>query len=138
VDGGGVLPSAPETLNQIHPEADRLAHMVDDPQELSRVDIRSVPVSNRAQTTVKRLSPQAIVTQIILYSSLLADLPPVLADEDRITQVLVNLLANGTQYTSEGCAQGHIDEIHISVKDTCIGILPEYPANSFYAFLSHG
>jgi two-component system, OmpR family, phosphate regulon sensor histidine kinase PhoR len=100
-----VLPSTPETLNQIHPEADRLARLVDDPQELSRVDIRSVPVANLAQTTVKRLSPQAIVKQIILYSSPPADLPPVLADEDRITQVLVNLLANGTQYTSEGCGQ---------------------------------
>ena len=54
----GVLPSTPETFDQIHREADRLSRLVDDLQELSRVeakayalDIRSVTVSNLVQTT---------------------------------------------------------------------------------------
>ena len=34
----GVLPSTPETFNQIHREADRLSRLVDDLQELSRVE----------------------------------------------------------------------------------------------------
>ncbi len=142
----GVLPSTPETFNQLHREADRLSRLVDDLQELSRVeakayslDIRSVAVSNLVQTTVKRLSPQATAKRINLHSSLPADLPPIQADEDRITQVLVNLVANAIQYTPEN---GHVtisatrqaDEIHVSVEDTGVGIPSEHIVNLFTRF----
>lgn len=142
----GVLPSTPETFDQIHREADRLSRLVDDLQELSRVeakayslDIRSVTVSNLVQTTVKRLTPQATAKHIILHPNLPADLPPLQADEDRITQVLVNLVANAIQYTPEGgnvsiTAARQADEIHISVKDTGVGIPPEHLANLFTRF----
>jgi signal transduction histidine kinase len=142
----GVLPSTPETFDQIHREADRLSRLVDDLQELSRVeakayslDVRSVTVSNLVQTTVKRLSPQATTKRINLHSNLPADLPPLQADEDRITQVLVNLVANAIQYTPEGgdvtiSAVRQADEIHISVKDTGVGIPPEHLANLFTRF----
>jgi histidine kinase len=142
----GVLPSTPETFNQIHREADRLARLVDDLQELSRVeakayslDIRSVAVSNLVQTTVKRLRPQAIAKRIDLYSDVPAGLPPLQADEDRITQVLVNLVANAIQYTPDGgdvtiSAARQADEIHLSVKDTGVGIPPEHLAHLFTRF----
>lgn len=142
----GVLPSTPETFNEIRREADRLSRLVDDLQELSRVeakayslDVRSVTVSNLVQTTVKRLSPQATAKRISLHSSVPADLPPIPADEDRITQVLVNLVANAIQYTPEGgdvtiSAARHADEIHISVTDTGIGIPAEHLANLFTRF----
>jgi len=112
---------------------------VDDLQELSRVeakvyslDVRSVTVSNLVQTTVKRLTPQARDKRITLHSNLLAD-------EDRITQVLVNLVANAIQYTPEGgdvtiSAMRQADEIHVSVKDSGIGIPPEHLANLFTRF----
>ncbi|MBI5353935.1 MAG: HAMP domain-containing protein [Chloroflexi bacterium] len=142
----GVLPSTPETFNQIHHEADRLSRLVDDLQELSRVeagsyslDLRSTEVANLVQTTIKRLTPQAIVKRIGLRSSLPADLPHVQADEDRITQVLVNLVANAIQYTPDGgdvtiSAARHEDEIYISVKDTGIGIPPEHLGSLFTRF----
>ena len=142
----GVLPSTPETFNQIHREADRLSRLVDDLQELSRVeakayslDIRSVAVSNLVQTTMKRLAPQARDKRITLRSSLPADLPPLQADEDRITQVLLNLVANAIQYTPESgdvtiSATRQADEIHVSVKDTGVGIPPEHLANLFTRF----
>lgn len=142
----GVLPATSETFNQIHREAERLSRLVDDLQELSRVeakayslDVRSVAVSNLVQTTIKRLSPQATAKRITLRSSLPVDLPPVQADEDRITQVLVNLVANAIQYTPE---EGHVtisaerlaDEIHISVQDTGVGVPAEHLANLFTRF----
>jgi signal transduction histidine kinase len=142
----GVLPATAETFNQIHREADRLSRLVDDLQELSRVeakayplDLRSVAVSNLVQTTVKRLSPQAAAKRITLRSDLPADLPMLLADEDRITQVLVNLAANAIQYTPESgdvtiSAIRVNDEVHISVKDTGIGIPPEHIGNLFTRF----
>ena len=142
----GVLPANAETFEQIHHEADRLSRLVDDLQELSRVeakayslDLHPVKVSNLVQTTVKRLSPQATAKRITLRSSLPADLEPILADEDRVTQVLVNLAANAIQYTPEDgevliSASRHADEIYISVKDSGIGIPPEHIANLFTRF----
>jgi len=142
----GVLPKTPETFEQIHREADRLSRLVDDLQELSRVeskayslDFRPAAVPDLVHSTVKRLSPQARDKRIGLRSSLPADLPPVLADEDRITQVLVNLVMNAIQYTPEGgevsiSAAPHANEIHVSVEDTGIGIPPEHIVNLFTRF----
>jgi histidine kinase len=142
----GLLPANAETFNQIHHEADRLSRLVDDLQELSRVeskayslDVRSVSVSTLAQTTLKRLSPQATKKRITLRSNLPSDLSLVHADEDRITQVLVNLAANAIQYTPEDgevliSASQHGNEIHISVKDSGIGIPQEHLANIFTRF----
>ena len=142
----GVLPATPETFNQIHREADRLARLVDDLQELSRVeakayslDVHSMAVADLVQTTVKRLSPQTRDKRINLNSSLPVDLPPLQADEDRITQVLVNLVANAIQYTPEGgdvtiSAVRQTDEVHISVKDSGIGIPSEHLTNLFTRF----
>lgn len=142
----GVLPANAETFNQIHHEADRLSRLVDDLQELSRVeaksyslDLRSVSVSTLVQTTLKRLSPQATAKRITLRSNLPVDLEPVLADEDRIMQVLVNLTANAVQYTPEGgeiviSASQYGNEIHVSVKDSGIGIPQQHLANIFTRF----
>jgi two-component system sensor histidine kinase BaeS len=134
----GVLPATPETYQQIHQEVERLARLVDDLQELSRVeagayplDIRPVEVSVLVLTSLKRFNPQAQAKKIELRSDLPADLPPVLADQDRITQVLTNLVGNALQYTPEGgqvtiLARKHGDEIHFSVVDTGIGIPAEH------------
>lgn len=142
----GVLPTTPETFNDIRREADRLSRLVDDLQELSRVeakayslDVRNVAVPHLVQTTIKRLSPQATAKRISLRFNLPTDLPPVQADEDRITQVLVNLAANAIQYTPEGgdvliSAARQADEVHVSVKDTGIGIPAEHLANIFTRF----
>ena len=142
----GVLPANAETFNQIHHEADRLSRLVDDLQELSRVeahayslDVRSVSVSSLVQTTLKRLSPQATAKRITLRSNLPNDLSHVHADEDRITQVLVNLAANAVQYTPEDgevliSASQHGNELYISVKDSGIGIPQEHLKNIFTRF----
>jgi len=98
-----------------------------------------VAVADLVQTTVKRLSPQTRDKRINLNSSLPVDLPPLQADEDRITQVLVNLVANAIQYTPEGgdvtiSAVRQTDEVHISVKDSGIGIPSEHLTNLFTRF----
>lgn len=142
----GVLPATPETYDQIHNEASRLARLVDDLQELSRVeanafslDIHPTDLSSLVGTILKRLSPQATKKRIILRSNLPANLQHVLADEDRITQVLTNLAANALQYTPEDgsviiSATQKDDEVIVSVKDSGIGIPPEHLQNLFTRF----
>lgn len=142
----GVLPANEETFQQIHFEADRLNHLVDDLQELSRVearadqlDLRPLDVSSLVQTVTNRLAPQAQSKRISLDLDLPPDLPPLLADEDRAFQILTNLTGNAIQYTPEGgkvtiSAKQINDEIRISVRDTGIGIPSEHLPHIFDRF----
>jgi histidine kinase len=142
----GILPANEETFQQIHAEADRLNRLVDDLQELSRVearayqmDIRPVDISSIAQTVIKRLAPQAEAKHISLDLDLTSTLPPVLADEDRAIQMLTNLTNNALQYTPEGgrvsISAKHINnEIQIAVRDTGVGIPDEHLPHIFDRF----
>lgn len=142
----GVLPATQETYQEIHREADRLNCLVDDLQELSRVeshayqlDLRPVEVSTLVQTVTKRLSPQAESKRISLDLDLAPDLPRVRADEDRAVQILTNLAGNALQYTPENgtviLSAKQVDrEIQISVRDTGIGIPPEHLPHLFDRF----
>lgn len=142
----GILPAEAATYEQIHAEAERLNRLVDDLQELSRVEagayeleLRPVDISSMAQTVTKRLGRQFESRNISLALELAPDLPRVLADEDRTIQVLTNLAGNALQYTSDG---GHVlisakrsdGEVQISVRDTGIGITPEHLEHVFDRF----
>lgn len=141
-----VLPATEETYQQIHAEADRLNRLVDDLQELSRVeahayqlDLRTLNVSDLVQTVTKRLAPQLEMKRIALNLELDPGLPRALADEDRAVQVLTNLLGNALQYTPENgtvtlSAQPFHQEIKISVRDNGIGIPPEHLPRLFDRF----
>ncbi len=142
----GVLPADDGTYQQIHAEADRLNRLVDDLQELSRVearayelDIRPVDVSSLVGSVTKRLTPQAETRRISLDLELAPDLPRVLTDEDRAVQVLTNLTGNALQYTTEGgrvtiMAKRIDDEVQLAVRDTGIGIPPEHLGHIFDRF----
>ncbi len=142
----GVLPATQETYQQIHSEADRLNRLVDDLQELSRVeagsyhlDIKPVDVSTLVQTVAKRLSLQFESKRISLDLKLAPDLPRVQADEDRAVQVLTNLVGNALQYTLENgkvsvSATRLNDEVQIAVHDSGIGIPPEHLTHIFDRF----
>jgi len=142
----GVLPATIETYQQIHAEADRLNRLVDDLQDLSRVearayqlDIRTVDIFSLVKTVTKRLTPHAESKRISLDFELTPDLPPILADEDRAIQILTNLTGNALQYTPEGgsvtiIAKQINAEIQISVHDTGVGIPSEHLPHIFDRF----
>ena len=67
--------------------------------------------------------------RIMLEESLPEELPFLLTDEDRLQQILFNLLGNAVKNTSSGsiriAAGKRGDAVHISVADTGIGIAAE-------------
>ena len=142
----GVLPATQETYQQIHVEADRLNRLVDDLQELSRVEakaytleIHPVDVSSLVRTVTKRLTPRFESKGISLDIDLALGLPRVLADEDRAVQILTNLMGNALQYTPENgkvtiFAKRIDHEVQISVRDTGTGIPPEHLQHIFDRF----
>ena len=158
----GVLPPTPEVFQEIYREADRLQRLVADLQELSRVEARAYelnPAPARLGELIARvaarLEPQFASKGVALETSIPPDLPPALIDEDRITQVLTNLIGNALQYTPSGgkvhiqCSlidkplpahitpQGEVRAdrwILVSVRDTGIGIPPEHLPHIFDRF----
>jgi histidine kinase len=142
----GVLPVTPETFEQIRREADRLSRLVDDLQELSRVesgayrlDLRSVSIGRVIETVTKRLAHQFEEKRVRLAPQVHPNLPDVQADEDRILQVLINLVGNALQYTPSGgevtlSAEQVSGLVQVSVRDTGIGIAPEHLINIFDRF----
>jgi histidine kinase len=142
----GVLPATNETFQQIHAEADRLNRLVDDLQELSRVearayklDLHALDISSLMQTVTKRVTHQAALKHISIQVELAASLLPILADEDRTIQVLTNLISNALQYTPENgkiliSAKRFNQEVEFSVHDTGIGIPGEHLAHIFDRF----
>lgn len=142
----GILPADVETYQLIHQEAGRLGRLVDDLQELSRVEagayqmqVRPLDLSLVVETVIKRLSFQFDEKRITLIPSLAANLPRVLADEDRLIQILTNLLGNALRHTpSKGsvriAAARKEDFVQVSVIDTGIGITPEHLDHIFTRF----
>jgi histidine kinase len=134
----GVLPAEVATFQQIYREADRLQRLVTDLQELSRVEagafalnMRPASVPHLVETTVARLGLQFEEKGVALVTDVPADLPSVQADEDRIGQVLLNLVGNALQYTPAGgqvrvSARHQEAEVQVSVADTGVGMAAEH------------
>ena len=142
----GVMPAETETFQHVYREADRLQRLVQDLQELSRIeagaydlDIRPTSVARLVEGVAARLSRQFEDKGVTLETDVPADLPLVLADEDRIGQVLLNLVGNSLQYTPEGgrvkiAARRDGDAVWLSVEDAGIGIAAEHLPHIFERF----
>jgi signal transduction histidine kinase len=142
----GVLPASPETFQQVYAEADRLQRLVNDLQELSRMEagafqleLKPVAIPALVEDVVNRLSRQYEEKGVALHVEMPDDLPPVLADADRVTQVLINLTGNALQFTPPGgavriLAAHEKNEVKVSVVDSGIGINAEHLAHLFDRF----
>jgi two-component system phosphate regulon sensor histidine kinase PhoR len=100
--------------------------------ELGRVSLKLAPtrLDEAVDAVLAIMSARAKSGKVSLRSQLPRDLPLVLADRDRLVQILLNLVDNAVKYTPEGGrvtvraqepTDGHIE---IDVVDTGIGIPP--------------
>lgn len=133
----GVLPANPEVYQMVNTEIERLQRLVNDLQELSRVEggefqLKPVSISPASllETIRGNLGRPFEEKGIQLEMVVAPDLPQILVDRDRILQVLTNLAGNALQYTPPGgkvtiCAFREKNEVIFSVSDTGIGIAPE-------------
>lgn len=121
-------------LVQIENEVDTLNQLVDELLELSRIESGRIVLNLHALQPCEvihsasiRLKLQAERAGISIFINCAEELPPIMADDTRLEQVLVNLLHNAIKFTPKG---GQIDLSAIekdnlmlfSVKDTGAGI----------------
>lgn len=125
---------AKEFLGQINAETDRLAQMVQELGDLSRIESGQAPLAKQKigigeviKRAAERIKPQADRAGLSINIDVASDLPPVSADRDRIEQVLVNLLHNSIKFTPSGgnitiSAISSGDSLQVSVADSGVGI----------------
>lgn len=142
----GVLPAGQDTYHQVYQEAKRLQRLVDDLQDLNRVEsgaiqlnLEKYPVKELVEITKRRLLRQFDDKGVLLELDIPDDLPKVSVDVDRIGQVFINLIGNSLQYTPSGgvvtvMAEEKKDQILVTISDSGIGISPENLSNIFTRF----
>lgn len=108
------------------------------PLELKAVDLRSL-----TSLVIAINAPMAAEKGLLIINNVPAELPPVLADEDRLHQILLNLVSNATKFTDQGeiTVAANVTQpntVRISVTDTGPGISPEDQRIIFNAFEKGG
>jgi two-component system, OmpR family, phosphate regulon sensor histidine kinase PhoR len=136
---------APQMVEIIHRQSERLGELVSDLLELSRLDAGERPLSAgpvSLQTVARQASdamgPRAagkhLELQLRVPESLTAR-----ADPKALEQVLLNLLDNAIKYTPEGGTVELVgervgDRAHLSVRDTGLGIEAKHLPRLFERF----
>jgi signal transduction histidine kinase len=129
----GTLAASPELYARLADETGRLRRLVNDLQELSKaeaghldVNLKPIDLTPLLQSVLDRLEPQIDEGGPALELSVPAPLPLVLADPDRVEQIVLNLVGNAIRYTSTGsiivraAAEGRW--MWVSVTDTGCGL----------------
>jgi PAS domain S-box-containing protein len=129
----------------------RMGRLVEDLLDLSRFENGQIPI-DRAVIALQPLleevvvlqTPEAEAQQVALNLDLCQRPLSIFADEDRIVQVMTNLVANAIHYTPPGGkivvrCKPEMDEqrqewVIIQVEDTGVGIPPEMIDNVFQPF----
>ena len=142
----GVIEPTSELWEQLHSETSRLARLVDDLQELSRVEsgqtrlaIEPVAPGGLVETAALRLETQFADKGVELRREIADDLPLVAADSDRTIQILTNLLSNALRYTPPGgtisvSVEANDGFVQFVVADTGSGIPAEHLPHIFDRF----
>lgn len=139
-------PRQQEFLKIINEESDRLGRMIVDLLSLSRTDVtkrrwrwKKLVISELIQKAVRELSQQIKGKEIDLKIEVPPNFPVVKGDEDRLIEVLSNLLDNAVKFTPQkgniiigGCKMK--DKILIFVSDSGPGIPAEYIKKIFVPF----
>jgi two-component system sensor histidine kinase BaeS len=142
----GVIEPSQVTWALLHEELERMRRLVDDLRQLSHAEagqltLMPAPVSpvEVVRLAVERMLPLFDEKGVELRIAVPKNLPPVLADGDRVAQVLTNLFDNALRHTLAGGrvvtqAEADGDEATLMVMDTGEGIAPEHLPHVFERF----
>ena len=133
-------------LRVIERNASAQARMIDDMLDMARIasgklrlDMRPVDVVKVVLAAVDVIMPSAHAKHIAVRTNLDVRTPSVLGDQDRLQQVIWNLLSNALKFTEPGGTIGvrlalNARFVRIVVTDTGSGIDPEFLPHVFERF----
>jgi signal transduction histidine kinase len=130
----------------VRAEAERLSRLINDLLDFSKISAGRMDWHDDEVTPAElvRDASEAIAGQlednpmVELITDVAPDLPALRVSQDRIHQVLINLLGNAVRHTENGVirisAHKAADAIEFSVSDTGVGVLPEDRERIFEVF----
>jgi len=130
----GILPANKKNLSLIHEEAERLSRLVEDLRLVSRAEAGDLPLSLSptrpnvlAEKAVAKHKATPLQSDVRLLLEIEPHLPKILADPDRLTQVLDNLLDNAIRHTANGGSvragvRAVPDAVRFEIRDSGSGI----------------
>lgn len=136
-----------KTLETLKDDGENLTNLVNNLLEISGLEsgnsffkIQPCPITALIENSTKKFLDQAASKEVSLIFEADDDLPKVKADPEKIQWVLNNLISNALKYTNAGdeislSAQVKHGKMCVSVKDTGVGIPPEYLDKLFDRFV---
>jgi signal transduction histidine kinase len=135
-----------DILHKVEISGKHLLHLINDVLDISKIEAgslelfveRGLQIEGIVQSAVETARGLLLQKPITLECEIEAGLPPLTGDEQRIRQIVLNLLSNACKFTERGkitvrtCRQAH--EIVIAVRDTGPGIAPQDQGIIFEAF----
>lgn len=145
-DAGQITDQQRDLLGVVQSNANRLVDLVNDMLDISRIesgriqlDPSAIDLNAAVRASVASLRPMIDAKQHNVLEELDEDVPPIYADDSRLSQILTNLLANACKYTPDGgwitIRTEQLDSyVAVSVSDTGIGIPADALAHVFTKF----
>ncbi len=126
-------------------ECDRLTRLINDLLNIARIEAGESLKPHYTEVDLKRLAQKVVMIQqqasnrhqLVLEAP--EEFPSIVADEDKIDQVLTNLISNAIKYSPEGGQvrvrlEASDEKVHMSVADQGIGIPKDHLPKVFDRF----
>jgi PAS domain S-box-containing protein len=122
-----------ENLDKVLDSADHLLDLINEVLDLSKIEAGRIdvqPTTFNIESLIKAcletVKPLVKSPQMKLKMKVESGLPPVYTDQEKVRQILINLLGNAIKFTKKGSvtvtAKRHKDNLKLAVADTGIGI----------------
>jgi PAS domain S-box-containing protein len=143
------LTQVSENVEIIVAEGERLTTLINEVLDLAKIEsgkvewrMQPVAVGEIIQRAIAATTSLSEAKGLQIKTEIEETLPTVIADPDRLIQVVINLLSNAIKFTDKGaitCRARRVDgAIEVSVTDTGTGIAPEDQSNVFEQFVQVG
>jgi PAS domain S-box-containing protein len=122
-------------LRDMHASGGHVISLVNDLLDLSKIEagkldlaFASVNANEIVRGAVNLMQPQSQRARVVVRTALASKLPPVVADERALKQIVINLLSNAVKFTESGgqvivsTTITDLGELAIRIRDTGLGM----------------
>jgi signal transduction histidine kinase len=146
-DMGPVNEQQVELLKEVISSAKHLQNLINDVLDMSKIESGSLTLFVEENVNLNNILRKVMTTgtaltdgkPVHLELNAPGDLPLIRADQQRILQILLNIMSNACKFTEEGyikvAARCIGDEVIVSVEDTGMGIAVQDQPIVFQAFM---
>ena len=125
-----------DNINIIISEAERLTNLINDVLDIAKMEAgkldwkqEQINIEKVIDRSLAATSALSTAKDLELIKNIEPELPHIIGDEDRLIQVLINLISNAVKFTDEGSitcsAKASSNNMIVSVTDTGSGISQE-------------